>query len=389
MRRYTPPRPETSPATVAHVLTTPGAELEGALARVVAPFGGWQGLVQPGERIAVKVNLLRAADPEHAVTTHPETLRWVLRGLLAAGAQPFVADSPGGPNPAAAVARIWRLTGVDSLCRQEGVPLVDVESDAITFPCPHGSLFKSFPIGRAFAEADGIVQVGVLKTHVLMRLTGAVKLTFGCVPGLEKARFHIRASRREDFADMLLDLHLGLRPRFNVLDGIVAMEGQGPGGGTPRELGSLFAAVDGIALDAAMADRTGLPREQLYTLAAAARRGLLDLAHPYTLIGDPVEAAPGFVHAVKDAETMLPASLRRVSRRLVTARPLLTRPRVCTSCGDCAAICGARAIRLRPLPHIEDDRCVRCYACAEVCPSGALDVVTPPLARLLSRLRRS
>ena len=99
---------------------------------------------------------------------------------------------------------------------------------------PQGRLFRSFKVGRAFVTADGIVQVGVLKTHQLMRLTGGVKLTFGCIPGLTKAQLHVRAERREDFADMLLDLHLAVAPRFTIIDGIIAMDGQGPGSGRPR-----------------------------------------------------------------------------------------------------------------------------------------------------------
>ena len=142
---------------------------------------------------------------------------------------------------------------------------------------PEGRLYKSFPVGRAFLEADAIVQVGVLKTHQLMRLTGGVKLTYGCIPGLTKAQLHVRAHRREDFADMLLDLHLAVRPRFTIIDAIIAMEGQGPGSGTPRALDSLFAARDAVALDAALADRVGFERRTVWVLAAAERRGVVDL----------------------------------------------------------------------------------------------------------------
>jgi uncharacterized protein (DUF362 family)/Pyruvate/2-oxoacid:ferredoxin oxidoreductase delta subunit len=365
-----------------------GPQLASALQRALQPFGGWEAIVRPGERIAVKVNLLRAAAPEQAVTTHPETLREVLRGLKAAGARPFVADSPGGPNPAAKVARAWRVSGIATVCAEEQVQLVDVDSDPAELVCPEGRLFRSFPVGRPFLEADGMVQVGPLKTHVLMRLTGAVKLTFGCIPGLSKAALHVRASRREDFADMLLDLHLGLHPRFSVMDAILAMEGQGPGGGEPRELGSLFAAADALALDAALADVTAHRRADVYVLAAGARRGLIDLDDPYRLVGDPIEPVLDFVPAVKDAEGMVPGRFRGLARRLLTARPRLTRPSECSRCGDCAAICGAQAIRLAPNPVIDDDACVRCYACAEVCPSGALETDVPPLARLLSRRRR-
>jgi uncharacterized protein (DUF362 family)/NAD-dependent dihydropyrimidine dehydrogenase PreA subunit len=384
----TPAARSAGPALVCHVRAAHGPELPAAVERVVAPFGGWQAIVRPGERIAVKVNLLRAAAPDLAVTTHPETLRWVLRGLKDAGARPFVADSPGGPNPAAKVARAWRVSGLAAVCTAEGVDLIDVDSDPAELQCPDGRLFRSFPVGRSFLEADGIVQVGPLKTHVLMRLTGAVKLTFGCVPGLAKAGLHVRASKREDFADMLLDLHLGLRPRFSIIDGIIAMEGQGPGGGKPRELGSLFAAADALALDAALADRTAHRRADIYVLAAGARRGLIDLEHPYELAGELIEPATDFLPAVKDADGMVPGRFRGVARRLMAGKPGLVSPQACTQCGDCESICGARAISLAPAPVFDDDACVRCYACAEVCPSGALDVVTPAMAKFLGGLRR-
>ena len=300
------------PSLVSHVRAEHGTGLDASVGRLVEPFGGWAGIVRPGERVAVKINLLRAAPPEKAVTTHPETLACVLRALKAAGAEPFVADSPGGPNGPAKVARAYKLSGIAGVCAAEGVQIVDVEDDRAVLEAPEGRLYRSFPIGKAFLDADAIVQVGVLKTHQLMRLTGGVKLTYGVIPGLAKAHLHVKAQRREDFADMLLDLHLAVRPRFTIIDAIVAMEGQGPGSGTPRALGSLFAAHDCLALDAALADRTAHERRHVYTVAASARRGLLDLEDPYTLAGDPDRArdrlqagAPG--HAGAAAAVAAPA----------------------------------------------------------------------------------
>jgi uncharacterized protein (DUF362 family)/NAD-dependent dihydropyrimidine dehydrogenase PreA subunit len=375
------------PALVCHVRAEHGDALGEHVERLVAPFGGWPAIVKPGERIAVKVNLLRGADPEKAVSTHPETLRHVLRGIKSAGAIPFVADSPGGHNPPQKVARYWRISGLAAVCQEEMVELRDVESEAATFLTPEGHSFRSFPVARSFTEADAIVQVGVLKTHVLMRLTGGVKLTFGCMPGLAKAQMHVRVPDRLDFAEMLLDLHLGLAPRFTIIDGVIAMEGQGPGGGKPYPLGSLFAARDCSALDAAIADRTAHERREVHTLAAAAGRGLIDLDCPYELAGDPVLADDRFTAAGRDWEARIPVSWRRVGRRLFTARPKVVDPPACIRCGDCQSICAAEAVRVAELPGYDDGLCVRCYACVEVCPTGAIDAVNPPLVRFWQRLR--
>ena len=375
-----------TPPLVSHVKAAHGPGLEASLARLVEPFGGWSGIVTEGERVAVKINLLRGAPPEKAVSTHPETLGAVLRALKAAGAQPFVADSPAGRNAAAKVARAYKISGITDVCTAEGVPIIDIEDDVVVLDTPDGRLYRSFPVGKAFLDADAMVQVGVLKTHQLMRLTGGVKLTYGCIPGLTKAQLHIRAHRREDFADMLLDLHLAVRPRFTIIDGIIAMEGQGPGSGTPRELDSLFAARDAVALDAALADRVGFERRSLWVLAAAERRGITDLGRPYTLAGDPIAAEAGFVPAARDTQesSRVPPGFHRFARNRVSARPKLVDPDKCTRCRDCATICGAAAISMDPLPVFDDKRCVRCYACTEVCPTAAIDNVAPRLARFFA-----
>jgi uncharacterized protein (DUF362 family)/Pyruvate/2-oxoacid:ferredoxin oxidoreductase delta subunit len=381
------PQEPSGPSLVSHVHATHGLGLDASLERLVEPFGGWSAVVGPGERIAVKVNLLRAAPPEKAVTTHPETLGSVLRALKRAGAEPFVADSPGGPNGPAKVARAYKLSGLADVCADEGVQIVDIEDDKTQLETPEGKLYRSFPVGLAFLDADAIIQVGVLKTHQLMRLTGGVKLTFGCIPGLAKAHLHVKAQRREDFADMLLDLHLGLRPRFTIIDAIIAMEGQGPGSGAARELNSLFAARDAVALDAALADRTAHERRSVYTIAAAAERGLLDLRDPYRPAGDPIEPEASFKPVRRDVQELLPPSLHRLARNLITARPRLVDPDACIRCNECAAICGTRAIAMEPLPEYDDSLCVRCFACTEVCPTAAIDNVSPLPVRLFSRDR--
>ena len=123
----------------------------------------------------------------------------------------------------------------------------------------------------------------------------------------------------------------------------------------------------------------------MYTIAASARRGLLDLDDPYRLAGDPVESDTAFKPVRRDMQGLLPPSLHRATRNLITARPRLVEPSACIACNECAAICGTRAIAMDPLPDYDDSLCVRCFACTEVCPTAAIDNVSPPLARLFSR----
>jgi len=88
-----------------------------------------------------------------------------------------------------------------------------------------------------------------MKTHGFQRMTGAVKNQFGCIPGALKGEFHVKVPDASNFAKMLIDLNTYIHPRLYVMDGIIAMEGNGPRGGTPKKMNVILFSTDPIALD--------------------------------------------------------------------------------------------------------------------------------------------
>ena len=121
-----------------------------------------------------------------------------------------------------------------------------------------------------------------------MLLTLGVKNLFGCIVGLRKPQWHLRAGvDRELFAALLVQIYQAVKPRFTILDGILAMEGEGPGkGGRPKELGILLGSTDAVALDVAVCHLLGLDEEALLTNRVAGQCGLMD--DPVEVVGDPV-----------------------------------------------------------------------------------------------------
>ena len=81
-----------------------------------------------------------------------------------------------------------------------------------------------------------MINICKMKTHALERITGAVKNLYGCITGVNKAAGHAAYPDSWVFADMLTDLHRCVRPRLHIMDGIIAMEGNGPTSGTPIAL---------------------------------------------------------------------------------------------------------------------------------------------------------
>lgn len=234
----------------------------------------------PATRVLVKPNLLRPAHSGRAVTTHPAVLVETVRILRERGHEVSVGDSPGVGNARANLAVMGCLREIEAtgarVCRL-GHP--------VRVLLPGG---RVLPVSRTVLEAEVLLNLPKWKTHVQVGLTGAVKNLFGCVPGPRKALQHIAYGHRErEFVAMLVGLAAFLRPSLTVVDGIVAMEGDGPGGGAPKPVGFLFSGKDPISLDRVLATLMGFPDLGLFQVAKDLGIGESDPAR-IPVAGDPL-----------------------------------------------------------------------------------------------------
>jgi len=367
------------------------SDVDVALHAALSPLGGMAAFVTPGQRVLLKVNLLAKAQPERAVTTHPELVRSLIRSVKAAGGTPVVGDSPGGPNTVSMVRRVWEETGIGAVCAQEHTELVLFDDDCVRVPNPAGSLYGAFTLGREVVDADVVISVPKLKTHGFMMFTGAVKNLFGCIPGLEKAQYHLKVPDRNDFGSMLVDLMLACRPALAVMDAVVGMEGDGPAGGNPRHIGALLVSADLVALDVVASAIAGLDPLEVYSNKAAARRGLgPSSADEVEIAGVPWrELAPeGFALPARDLTAMMPPWLGRRLTSWTTARPVLADASACTRCSTCEKGCPVGAIVVGDDgPAFDYATCIRCYCCQELCPPQIISLKVPALARWATRSR--
>lgn len=360
------------------------AEVYNAVKKAVDLLGGINSFVKKGEKILIKPNLLSAAPSDSAITTHPSIVKSVIKIVKEAGAYPVVGDSPG----IGSAQKVSAKCGILDVCKQEDVPLIELKQ-SVEIENPGGKTFKRLELAREALDVDGIINLPKLKTHTQMFMTLGVKNMFGCVVGKRKPQWHLAAgSNREHFAKMLVDLYLFLKPRLNIVDGIVGLEGEGPGSsGKPRHLGLVVASGDAIAMDRVIIDIVGAKLDDLITCKVARDDSLgeTDLAK-IEVMGRTIESVrmKNFVFPkVVGMGFSLPYNLDKYLKKHLTAKPFINK-KTCTLCNMCVNICPPGIMKeIKNKIEIDYDNCIRCFCCQEICPEGAITVKEGFLMKLL------
>jgi uncharacterized protein (DUF362 family)/ferredoxin len=359
-----------------------------AVGKGIDLLGGIGRFVSATEKILLKPNLLFGAAPEKAVTTHPALLKALALLCRQNGARVSFGDSPGWGSPQSVAAK----SGLAAVAREIGLEQADFHTP-VTVSFNDALIAKQLVLAKGALEADGIISLAKMKTHGFMRITGAVKNQFGCVPGLRKGEFHVKMPTAEHFAAMLVDINRFLKPRLYVMDGIVAMEGNGPRSGNPRKLKVLLFSSDPVALDAVFCRLINLSPDYVPTMKPGAESGLgTYLDSQIEICGDVFAdlTCPDF-KVVRQPAIVFDPSFPLFLKKWVSPRPFIDYV-LCENCGVCTEVCPLEPEAVRPSddrkdtkPSYDYRRCIRCYCCQELCPSGAIAIKTPLLGKIIHR----
>lgn len=364
--------------------------VENAVQKGLALLGGVAQFVQEGENLFFKPNLLTVKDENSLVVPNAEVMRAVVKTFSEVSANYKYGDSPGHGKGTT----VARKAGYDQALADlpiEAVELVDAE----TVSFPEGNLVKKFEISKDILAADGVISVCKMKSHALTRITGAIKNQFGVIPGARKAEFHGRLPDAGSFSKMLIDLNQLVKPRLFIMDGIIAMEGNGPANGTAKEVHVLLFSTDAAALDATVCRIMNLDPKLVETLVYAKEFGFGNVdADQIELIGDSLEdfIQPDFDvnrNPVSTAISLSSKPIQFLMRNFVTPKPVILADK-CVNCGQCVSICPAepKAVNYhdgdrKKIPSYHYNDCIRCYCCQEMCPHEAIVVETPLIGKLV------
>lgn len=361
-------------------------------------------------RIVLKPNLNNDLNGLMGNSTDLRVLSSVIQALQRAGYRDItVAD-----GPTAGVERrgldVFRRLRIDRLAQALGVRCTDLNHAPGCAVTLTGA--GSIDIARACLNADLLINLPKLKTHWEAGLTAATKNLMGCLPQHSKKRMH------KDLIPNLMRLNEAIRPNLHLVDGLVAMEGQGPGDGRPRALHLLVAGTSNYLVDLVTARLVGFEVAEVPYLRRAAERGLLsrdDLAvaarirpiailarahrRPITRLAAAPWLAP--VRRLLRPVYQLPPVSALLHRHQITQDVYVDRDdeiaaltlvaRRCDQCGKCRDYC---PMALDPVRHLGDPRCIQCLYCAMICPReairlhGALGFLASHLARYRGLLQR-
>lgn len=253
--------------------------LKSRIEYLLAPLGGMTAIVKPGNRVLLKPNLLTGSRPTKECITRPEIVYCVAQLVKEAGGKPFLGDSPAFGS-ARGVAKV---NGYLPLCAELDLPIIEFKGQRYT---TENDNFRHLRLSKEAMNADVVINLPKVKSHMQLTMTMGVKNLFGCVPGKMKAWWHMEAGKNRDrFGEMLVETAKAIAPDLTIIDGIIGHEGNGPSGGEPRKLGILGASTDVFALDRAFIDILNVDPKTVPTLSAQFKQGycseLSEIEFPY------------------------------------------------------------------------------------------------------------
>jgi len=322
-----------------------------------------------GKKVLIKPNVLRASNAEEGIVTHPSVLRAVVQKVESM--QPsriVVGDNTGifsyGANEAS-FEQAGLLEAAEGYYQNIGEDSLQVDF--------HSEFASRVSISRVVLEADVIISLPKFKTHGLTVVTGAIKNSYGYLPGAQKAQLHRKAGNPQRFHEVIVDVFRLRVPDLFIVDAVVGMEGNGPASKDLRDIGLILASDNAVSLDAVIATMMGCDPGLLPFLTKAKELGLgnYDLS-TISVIGE-LKVIPDFKLPLLGGEAIL--GNKEIQSAMLAKTRL--RPRVdsalCTACGTCVEQCSVSALSMGDsTPIVHPDACITCFCCQEICPEKAI-----------------
>jgi uncharacterized protein (DUF362 family) len=221
--------------------------------------------ISRGDVVLLKPNLIIPRPAECPAQTHPAVILAAVKAVIELGGKPVVSDSPAWGDVTACIEALELKEPLEKL----GAKVVQMNR-----PVNQKIAGARVGISRTALEADKIINLPKFKAHQQLGATFAIKNMFGCVAGKEKVYWHFaKGADYHDFCSMLIGIYELLGPMVTILDGIIAMEGQGPVSGEGRNLGVMVGSADPVACEMVCCEIVKFKPQELPLICSARKLG--------------------------------------------------------------------------------------------------------------------
>jgi uncharacterized protein (DUF362 family)/Pyruvate/2-oxoacid:ferredoxin oxidoreductase delta subunit len=323
-----------------------------------------------GKKVFIKPNLLRPSRPEEGIITNPAVLRAVVEKVESLNPASIIVGDNAGVFAYGANEEAFRATGLMEAAKGYYVN-IGIDARKVVF---NPAFAPELSISAAVMEADIIISLPKFKTHGLTVITGAIKNSYGFLPGAQKARLHKVAGSAERFQEMLVDVFKIRVPDLFIVDAVVGMEGNGPASPDLRHIGLILASDNAVALDSVIATMMGIDEPGILRfLRKAKEAGLGDYELKTIEIIGELKRLADFKLPPLSGETLLKNEIVNTFLHSKTIMRPKANSQLCTACGTCVEQCPVSALSMDDhLPQVDTDKCITCFCCQEICPEKAI-----------------
>jgi uncharacterized protein (DUF362 family) len=252
--------------------------------KAVDLVGGIRSIVNPGQTVALKPNVVTGRVTGPGVVTDKRVVEAMIRLCKEAGASKVLVVE--GAGYFTETGKALELSGVKEMAEKAGAKVVDVDKDTLVeLEVPDPLIIDKIKVSKSFMDADVRINLPIMKTHDQLLVTLGVKNLKGVIQKPMKREFH-----RIGVVKGIIDLNKVVPLNLTLLDAIVAMEGLGPSFGPKVELNTVMASRDVWALDRVASRAMGFQLEDLDYLVEAAEHGIFDPSTEPEVVGEPLSS---------------------------------------------------------------------------------------------------
>jgi uncharacterized protein (DUF362 family) len=214
--------------------------------------------LSPHDRVLIKPNIVEPVRPQSGNITNPHLVDAIIRWCKDRGVREIVIGE--GPSYYVSEARLlscFTQTGYSDVAERHGIDWVLFDhSPHVLYEDRGPRLPREFGVSRFAFDFNKIINVPVLKTHYLTRVTLAMKNLKGFLRRGDKPRFH------SHLAEAIVELNKLVRPYLNIVDGTMA------------EIPIIVVGRDIVATDSVAASLMGFNPSSVETIRLGAEAGL-------------------------------------------------------------------------------------------------------------------